>query len=52
MELIATPVFLSSIRDLANCVSPDGKPLCKAVVDIERKIMAIGAPMQIGRAHV
>lgn len=47
MEFVSTPIALSSISALANCVSPDGKALCKAVVDIERGIMAIGAAMHV-----
>ncbi len=47
MQRIDTPVRLSYVTELANCISPDGKRLCKAVVDIDRKIMVIGGSMHV-----
>ncbi len=47
MHLITTPIPLSFIIENANCTSPDGKSLCKAVVDVDRKIMVIGGSMHV-----
>jgi len=47
MHLIITPISLSFITENANCTNPDGKSLCKAVIDISRKIMVIGGSMHV-----
>jgi hypothetical protein len=47
MQRIAIPIPLSYVTEHANCISPDGKSLCKAVVDIDRKIMVIGGSMHV-----
>ncbi len=47
MHLVSTPIPLSFIQENANCSSPDGKILCKAVVDIGKGIMAIGGSMHV-----
>lgn len=47
MHLITTPTILFCIIQNANCTNPDGKSLCKAVVDIDRKIMVIGGSMHV-----
>lgn len=47
MHLITTPIPLSFIIENANCMNPEGKQLCKAVVDIAREIMVIGGGMHV-----
>lgn len=47
MHLITTSIPLTLIQENANCSSPDGKVLCKAVVDIEKRIMVIGGSMHV-----
>lgn len=47
MHLITTPILLSFIIENTNCTNPDGKSLCKAVIDIDRKIMVIGGSMHM-----
>ncbi len=47
MKIVNSFVPLAQITTLANCVSPEGKALCKAVVDVDRRVMVIGAPMHV-----
>lgn len=47
MHLIVTAISLSFITENTNCTNPEGKQLCKAVVDINRKIMVVGAGMHV-----
>lgn len=47
MHLITTPIPLSLIQENANCSSPDGQILCKAVVDVEKGIVVIGGFMHV-----
>ena len=47
MHLISAIIPLSFVIENANCMNPDGKSLCKAVIDIDRRIMIIGGSMHV-----
>lgn len=47
MHLINTLISLSFIIENANCINPDGRALCKAVIDIEKGVMVIGGSMHV-----
>jgi len=47
MQHITSPITLESLSRSANCMSPDGSLLVKAVVDIQIEDMIIGATMHV-----